>query len=880
MHLSDGTRVGPYEILAPIGAGGMGEVYRARDTKLKRDVALKVLPEAFARDVGRMARFQREAEVLASLNHPNIAAIYGVEDNALVMELVEGETLPCPLPLETALSHARQIAEALEYAHERGVVHRDLKPANIKVTPEGVVKLLDFGLAKAAEDPAGAPGDPVNSPTLTMGHTQAGVIIGTAAYMSPEQAVGKNADRRSDIFSFGAVLYEMLAGKRAFAGDSMGEVLASVVKDETDWAKLPAGTPVAIRTLLRRCLAKDRKQRLQAIGEARIVLENPDGSEVLQTQAEGLSHRKLPWIVTAATVVGALLFVVLGRGRAPAAGDRVSFAIYPPEKTAFSASLNTTVSVPQFALAPDGRSIAFIAETPGARPMLWLRPMEQAGARTLPGTEDAQQPFWSPDSRWIGFFAEGKLKKTPAAGGAVQVIALTTTDFRGGTWGPDDTILFASGIGPLFRVASAGGPATPASTDAQISHRFPQFLPDGRHFLQFALGSEQSGVYADSLDDKSRKALMRTNTSAVYAPPGYLLFVDGDTLLSQVFDAERLEMSGQPFLIAEHVGRSSGFQSAISASRTGIIAYASAIAQNGRLSWFDRGGNAMGSAGPEGDYADFRLSPNEKSLAASLVDAKTGTIEVWMNDLARGSNTRITTGGLLSASSVWSPDGTQLVFRALRSGFIEFYQRSAAGGGNQESLLTAETERVAQIQSINLVPTDWSPDARHIVFSVPTVASGNDLWLLPLAGDRKPVKFIATPAEEMHGNFSPDGRLVAYTANESGGFQVYVQTFPLSDRKWQVSTNGGYEPRWRADGREIYYLSEDRKLMAVAVGAGPSFDVPKSLFQTQVPAGVTANRTHYVPSRDGKRFLINTQIGDAAPTPITVVLNWTAGLKR
>jgi Tol biopolymer transport system component len=858
----------------------MGEVYRGKDTKLKREVALKVLPDAFARDPERMARFQREAEVLASLNHPNIAVIHGVEDNALVMELVEGETLPCPLPIETAFGYARQISEALEYAHERGVIHRDLKPANIKVTPEGVIKLLDFGLAKAAEDPGGATDDPVNSPTLTMGHTRAGVILGTAAYMSPEQAVGKKADRRSDIFSFGVVLYEMLAGKRAFAGESMGEMLASVVKDEPDWAKLPTETPAAIRTLLRRCLTKDRKQRLQAIGEARIVLENPGETEVpLRAKAR---FTWWPWAVTAATVAGALLFAALWRGRAPATGgDLLSFAVYPPAKAVFSAALNTTVSVPQFAIAPDGRSIVFTAESPGARPMLWVRPMEQVEARMLPGTEDALHPFWSPDGRWIGFSAEGKLKKIPAAGGAVQIVAQSAVDFRGGTWGLDDTIVFATGSEPLQRISSAGGPVTMASTlESQVSYRHPQFLPDGRHFLYLGLGSEQGGVYVGSLDDKSKKLMVKSNASAVYSPPGYLLFVDGDTLLGQVFDPQRLEVSGQPFLVAEHVGHSSAFQSAIAASPAGIIAYASAIAQNGRLTWFDRGGNGLGSAGPEGDYTDFRLSPGENSLAASLVDPKTGTVDVWMTDLARGSSTRVTREGMLGASAIWSPDGAHLMFRAIRNGLVEFHQKSAGGGGNEQAVLANDTRRAAQIQSVNLIDTDWSPDGQNILFSVPGVAAGNDLWLMPLGGDRKPVKFLATPAEEMHGNFSPDGHLVAYTSNESGKFEIYVQTFPLSDKKWKVSTEGGYEPRWRTDGREIYYLSEDRKLMTVSVGAGPSFDVPKLLFQTRVPPGVTANRTHYVPSRGGERFLVNTEGGDPSPTPITVVLNWTAALKK
>ena len=835
MPLSHGTRLGPYEILAPIGAGGMGEVYMARDTRLDRTVAIKVSKEKFSE------RFEREARAVAALNHPHICTLHDVGPDYLVMEFVDGKALKGPLPLDQALKYAAQICDALDAAHSKGITHRDLKPNNILVTKTGV-KLLDFGLARIA----------TSDQTFTM----AGEVMGTPAYMAPEQWDGKPGDARSDIYAFGCVLYELLTGKRAAQDRKPVE-------------------PPALENVLVGCMEKDPDDRWQSARDVRRAL-------VLPPSAVTKPVRRWPWIAAAAVaVVVALLSLVLWRGRAPAAGDAVSFAIYPPEKTAFSAPLNTTVAVPQFALSPDGHTIVFVAGSEGGRPTLWVRSMEQVRARALPGTEDAQHPFWSPDSRWIGFFAEGKLKKIPTAGGALQIVAQTATDFRGGTWAPGDTVVFASGIGPLHRVASAGA-VTPASTLElqESSYRFPQFLPDGRHILHIALSSEQSGVYVGSLDDNSEKLLVRANANAVYAPPGYLLFVDGDTLLGQAFDAEHLELTGQPFLIAEHVGRSSAFQSAISASRTGIIAYAGTIAQNGRLTWFDRGGNALGSAGTEGDYADFRLSPNEKFLTASLGDPKAGSIDVWMTDLARGTNTRITRGAILSASAIWSPDGARLVFRALRGGLIEFYQRSAAGGGNEESVLSAATERAAQIQSINLVTTDWSPDGQHIVFSTPEVASGTDLWLLPLTGDRKPVKFIASPAEEMHGNFSPDGHFIAYTSNESGRFEVYVQTFPLSNRKWQVSTNGGYEPRWRADGREIYYLSEDRKLMAVLVAAGPSFDVPKLLFQTRVPAGVTANRTHYVPSRDGQRFLVNTQSGDPSPTPITVVLNWTAGSKK
>jgi Tol biopolymer transport system component len=435
-------------------------------------------------------------------------------------------------------------------------------------------------------------------------------------------------------------------------------------------------------------------------------------------------------------------------------------------------------------------------------------------------------------------------------------------------------------------VNSAGGTTTPVTIiDAsrqEGSHRYPQVLPDGHHFLYSIFGGrrDQNGVYAGSLDGKTKKLLVHVNTSAVYAPPGYLLFVDGDTLLGQDFDAEHLELKGQPFLVAEHVGRNTTFMSAVSASRTGTIAYAGTLSQNGRLAWMDREGHTLGSTGTsEGDYSDFRLSPDETRLAAALVDPKTNAVEIWLTDLARGSFSRVTSGGLVTASALWSPDGTQLMFRSNRNGILEFYQRSAAGGGNDRLVLSAEASRSAQIPSTSIIPTDWSPDGRHIIFSVLSPASGNDLWLLPIGEEGKPRKFIASPADQMHGNFSPDGHLVAYTSNESGKFDVYVETVPRSDRKWPVSTSGGYEPRWRADGREIYYLSEDRKLMAVSVGAGPSFGIPTPLFQTRVPAGVMINRTHYVPSRDGQRFLVNMAL-DGPASPITVVVNWTATLRK
>jgi len=764
------------------------------------------------------------------------------------MEYIEGSPLKGPLPLDQAMKYAGQICDALDAAHKKGITHHDLKPANILVTKAGV-KLLDFGLARIA---SGA-GDE----TVTM------AVMGTPAYMAPEQWDGKLGDARSDIYAFGCVLHEMLTGKRAAAERSAIE-------------------PPAIEHCIQRCLEKDPDDRWQSARDLRHSLE-------MAGQVFSMPGRAKPrfqwvgWIAAAIMLAAAGTFFAVREGRAPQSGDPVSFAVYPPEKAAFSPAPNITSSVPQFALSPDGRTLAFVANNPGGPPMLWLRPLADVAARPLAGTENAQQPFWSPDSRWLGFYADGKVRKVRAAGGAVEVVAGIRTDFRGGAWGPDDTILFGSGTDPLYRVKAEGGDATPLNSVEAYAEvtRYPGFLPDGRHFVYLMQNApEQSGVYASSLDGKTEKLVLHANISAVYAPGGYLLYVDGDRLMGQAFDSARLQTNGRPFLVAEHAGHNTDFRSGVSASPAGPIAYAGTISQNGRLTWFDRTGNTVGTAGPEADYTDFRLSPDEKSLAASVVDPKTGTVDIWIDDLKRDNMSRFSYGRFVSATPVWSSDGARLVYRAFQNPIVAFYQRSAGGAGNEEPVLTLEAVRSAQIRSANLVPTDWSPDGAYIMLSVPAAATGTDLWILPLSGDRKLHKFLVTPAEELHGNFSPDGHFVAYTSNESGRFEVYVQTFPLSDRKWPVSTNGGYEPRWRADGQEIYYLSEDRKLMAVRVAAGRQFEAPVPLFRTRVAVGVNANRTHYVPSRDGKRFLVNTLSSDPSPTPIMVVLNWTADIKK
>jgi serine/threonine protein kinase/Tol biopolymer transport system component len=900
MSLSAGTRLGPYEILSALGAGGMGEVYKARDTRLDRTVAVKVLPAELAADPDRRARFEREARAIAALSHPHICTIHDVgrhEDiDYLVMEYLEGETLADrlahakgPLPLEQVLKIGIDIADALDKAHRAGIVHRDLKPANVMLTKSGA-KLLDFGLAKLRGPAAPITMSSMEGITIATPATVEGTILGTIHYMAPEQVEGRDADARSDIWALGAVLYEMATGRRPFDGASAASVIGAILKDTPSAVstRQPLAPP-ALDHLVAQCLEKDADERWQDAGDVKRELawitEGGTAAAPFGARTRNPWPERAAWITAAAGVLIAL-FSILRPVPVPATGDVVRLSILPPDKTLFTGQNTATVGVPQLALSPDGRVIAFVAAAPGATPTLWLRSLDAVTARSLPGTEGADSPFWSPDHRWIGYFADAKLKKIPASGGPSQVIAANVLDSRGASWGPDDTILFSRSTTGVLRVPSSGGMATPVleldASRQEGSHRFPQFLPDGRHFLFTVRGSlaDQVGVYAGSLDGKTKKLLIHGNTTALYVPSGHVLFLDGDTLMGQAFDAERLELRGQAFLVEGGVGRSSMGSGSYSVSGTGTLAYAGALSTPGRLTWFERNGNPSVSAGSPGDYTDFRLSSDQTRLAASVADPKTGFPDIWITDLTRGSSAPFTFGPLVNASPTWAPDGARIIFRTTRAGGLnEFYAKSAGGGGKEELVLSQTTLRASGVASANMMLSDWSQDGRHLLFSA-TTSSDYDLWLVPLAGDSKPVSLLSAPGDQMHGNFSPDGKLVAYSSNESGRFEVHVQTFALTDRQWTVSTTGGYEPRWRADGRELYYLSLDQKVMAVAVAPGPSFGAPTELFQVRIAGGVTFYRTHYVPSRDGRRFLINTPAGDAAMVPITVVLNWQEELKQ
>jgi dipeptidyl aminopeptidase/acylaminoacyl peptidase len=877
-----GTRLGVYEITALLGAGGMGEVYRARDTKLGREVAIKVLPSTFALDPDRLARFEREARLLASLNHPHIAQIYGVEESAgvvaLVLELVEGETLAeriakgsglraqgSGVPLADALAIARQIADALDAAHERGIVHRDLKPANILLTPDGVVKVLDFGLAKGAVragEPGGSGGSGgdeqlTHSPTV-IGPTVNGVLLGTAPYMSPEQARGKAVDKRTDIWAFGCVLYEMLAGRRAFAGDTTSDTIAAILERGPDWSALAPGVPPPLRRLLAQCLEKDRRLRLRDIGDARLALDEAKNAREpeVAAQREPRGRERLAWLAFAVVVAALASYGTLAFRRTPAPPEiRFDLSFPPDVRTDFS----------QLALSPDGQRLV-AAPAFGGRPPLWLRPLNSTIGRLLPGTEGASFPFWSPDGKSIAFFADQKLKRIDVEREAIEVVADAPLA-RGGAWHADGTILFApNATGPLVRVPAAGGQPVPLThlEKGQNDHRAPQFLPGGSHFLFYARGIPQvRGVYVARSDGSDARRLVGADAAAVYVS-GHLVFARQGDLFAQRFDAQRLALDGEAFRVAERVAVNPGVSLAsLSASASGALVYITGDLPRTRFAWLDRSGKVMETIGPEHTpLGDPALSPDGRHVAFShIVDSNW---DIWLMDL-QGALTRFTSDPALDFAPIWSADGHRVFFQSTRGGSPDLYVRSVNAGTLEEVLLKGRGPKA---------PTDVTADGRILLYNQGTATTWQ-IWYLPLAGDSTPRPFVQTTFEARDGQFSPDGKWVAYQSRESGHFEIYLQPFPGPGERITVSAGVGQQVRWGRGGTELLYVAGDQRLTAKSVEFVPNGTIRLG---TAVPLFPTrfdpAMRQQYAVSADGQRFLVNTSLEATDRLSMTLILNW------
>jgi len=875
MPLSPGDRLGPYEILTPIGAGGMGEVYRAHDSRLNRDVAIKVSAAQFSE------RFEREAKAIAALNHPNICQIYDVGPNYLVMELIEGESPKGPMPLDAALRIAHQIADALEAAHERGITHRDLKPANIKIKPDGTVKVLDFGLAKVTTTTAASGSTPEHSPTLTIGMTEAGMILGTASYMAPEQARGKDTDKRADIFAFGVVLHELITGKRLFGGEDVSEILAKVIRDEPDLSDVPP----SVHRLLSECLRKDPRKRLRDIGDVWRLLEEvpPPGTSPAPTPAPAAAPSKTKWLWPA---VAALLLLTTAAlsfihfRETPPAAAAMRFDILPPPKT----TLNT------FTISPDGRKLVFNVRSADGRNALWLRMMDSLQTRELPGTQGANLDVaWSPNSESIAFLAEGSVKRIDIAGGTPQTLASFGQPTSGIAWSPQDVILYSNG-GILTRVPASGGEAVTVTAfnpqHGDQAHGRPFFLPDGKHFLYYQLASkpETTGVYSGSLDvkpaEQPQKRLLDSPAGVVYVDSpgkaaGYLLFLRGAALMTQPFDAGRLELAGQPVQLADQVS-SNLFNGLFSVSNNGVLGYALTGGNNRQLTWYDRQGKVLGHVGEAAARDEMSLSPDGTRVAEGRVD-DAGTWVVWQLDLQRGVSTRLTFEGAGAGNGTWTPDGAQIAY-APGGGQADDLYLKPANGATQGELLLHSTEAKT--------PMDFSHDGKFLLFTQRGKDARTGLWVLPMEGDRKPLPYLVTAFNTGQARFSPDGHWVVYTSNETGIKEVYVQPFPMSSAgKWSVSNGGGNQPRWRRDGKELFYVAPDSTLMAVDVsstGGNFKLGVPKALFKTSIlggSGGGPASSWRW-DSPDGQRFLINSPVEEATATPVTIVLNWQTALKK
>jgi eukaryotic-like serine/threonine-protein kinase len=884
MALTSGTKLGPYEIVSALGAGGMGEVYRARDTRLGRDVAIKVLPADLSSNPDLKARFEREARAISALSHPHICHLYdvGSQDGTdyLVMELLEGESLQRrldkgPLPLSQALQCAIEIAEALEKAHKSGIVHRDLKPGNVMLTKSGA-KLLDFGLAKPVQG-VGAMAS-ASAATMSRPLTQEGRIVGTFQYMAPEQVQGQEADARTDIFALGAVLYEMLTGKRAFAGKTQISVMSAILEKEPEPISLTKPmTPPALDHALKKCLAKVPDERWQSASDLASELKwiGESGSQGGAPVTLGTRRiRREAALGIIAGLLGILLLatltiVVQHRRGSPERDLTIRFALPPPEKGSFESGL---------ALSPDGRQLAFVVQTTGER-QIWLRSLNVMEARPLPGTENGWQPFWSPDGRYVAFFADGKLKKLEVASGAVETLC-DVSDPRGGAWNRNGVILFSpTSISPLYEVSAEGGAPSPVTTldvtEKETSHRWPYFLPDGRHFLymRYQSGRTRMPIWLGSLDSKDRKRVLESVSMVEYTEPGFLIYVREHSLVAQGFEAKNLELKGNPFTLAESLeaegvngvtGRAS-----FTVAEGGVLAYLAGGHRLRQLTWYDRKGKVLGITGPPADYDEPAMSLDGNYVAVTNGTLGSGN-SIWIDDLTRATQSRLTFG---SAEYViaphWTPDGNRIIFSSDRKGPADLYWKPSNGTGKEELLFGSES---------NKTPDDVSRDGRYLIFENVSPANGrSELWVLPLVGEQKPKPYLQTESNLARAAVSPDGHWVAYSSDESGRNEIFVQSFPEAVAKFQISNDGGESPLWRNDGKELFYFGGSDSIVAVPVETGAAFRAGARQTLFRVPA---SSRTLFVLSPDGQRILVNQLLEESIRTPITVVANWDAEINK
>ena len=847
----------------------MGVVYKARDTRLDRVVAIKISNEQFTE------RFEQEARAVAALNHPNICTLHDVGPNYLVMEYIEGDSPKGPMPLDEALRIARQIADALEAAHERGITHRDLKPANIKVKPDGTVKVLDFGLAKLAATTSGS-GE--RSPTFTIGMTEAGMILGTASYMAPEQARGKSTDKRADIFAFGVVLHELITGNRLFGGEDAGEMLAKVIRDEPDLSDAPS----SVQRLLSECLQKDPRKRLRDIGDVWRLLDGapPNGAGTPPSSAESATGpHKTNWLWPA---LAALLLLSTG------ALAFVHFREKPPEQTPmrFEVALPSKTGLNTFAISPDGRKLVFSARGVDGNNALWLRPVDSLQARELPGTQNVDlDPAWSPDSQSIAFVGDANLKRIDISGGTPQILARARYPAAGIAWGPGDVILFGSS-GVINRIPASGGEPTPVTAidlpHGEVGQARPFFLPDGKHFFYYRVKGDQTGIYIGSLDvkpaEQGSKRLLETPAGVEYIPSrtsgGNLLFLRGTALMAQPFDAGRLELTGRAVQLADQVSTNL-YGGLFSASNTGLLGFATTGGNNRQLTWYDRDGKILGHVGPPAARDELAISRDGTRIAEGRTDDREQWT-VWMLDLARGANTRLTfeNGG---GNGVWSPDGRQIVYSPGGGSSPDLYIKPANGAEPGQLLLHTDDVKT---------PMDWSRDGRFLIYLQRAKERKVDLWVVPMTGERKPMPYLVTPFVKTQAQFSPDGHWVVYASNESGIREIYVQPFPLSSGgKWPVSNGGGGQPRWSNDGKQLFYFTPNENLMAVDIntaGGTVQLGIPKVLFRAPILGGTGGAPTlawRWDISPDGKRFLMNTALDEVGSSPVTVLLNWQSAIK-